>query len=119
MDTKKIKDARHRLTAEHEKLVELLHRKQVASEEIKMENTEDEGDLATMSHDKALLNSLHEGAFANLKSIREALKALDSGEYGECVNCRKDINEKRLQAVPWATLFLTTAGGSKSILRGF
>jgi RNA polymerase-binding transcription factor DksA len=29
---------------------------------------------------------------------------LDRGQYGECVLCGKDINGKRLVAVPWATL---------------
>ena len=29
---------------------------------------------------------------------------MDRGEYGECLRCSEDINEKRLMAVPWATL---------------
>ena len=29
---------------------------------------------------------------------------MDRGEYGECLRCGEDINEKRLMAVPWATL---------------
>jgi DnaK suppressor protein len=32
------------------------------------------------------------------------MKAMDRGQYGECVRCGEDINEKRLQAVPWATM---------------
>ena len=36
--------------------------------------------------------------------IQEALKRMDRGEYGECMKCGVDINEKRLLAVPWATL---------------
>ena len=32
------------------------------------------------------------------------MKAMDRGEYGECVRCGEDINEKRLEAVPWATM---------------
>ena len=43
-------------------------------------------------------------AIGALKSIQEALKRMDRGEYGECVRCGEDINEKRLLAVPWATL---------------
>ena len=37
-------------------------------------------------------------------NLQEALKRMDRGEYGECVRCGEDINEKRLLAVPWATL---------------
>jgi DnaK suppressor protein len=47
---------------------------------------------------------LHESDFKRLRFIQEALKALDRGQYGECVRCGEDINEKRLVAVPWATL---------------
>ena len=92
------------MSTEYDKLIKSINRNRVAAEEIKMENTEDEGDLATISHDKALLSNLHEGAFASLRFIQDAIKALDRGQYGECVRCGKDINEKRLLAVPWATL---------------
>jgi DnaK suppressor protein len=104
MDAKKIKDTRQRLTTEREKLVKSINRTRAATVEIKIEKTEDEGDLATISHDTAVLNNLHEGAFVRLRFIDQAVKALDRGQYGECGSCGEDINEKRLQAVPWATL---------------
>ena len=104
MDAKKMKDTRQRLSMEHEKLIKSINRNRVAAEEIKVENTEDEGDLATISHDKDLLYNLHESDFARLRFIQEAIKALDGGQYGECVRCGKDINDKRLLAVPWARL---------------
>ena len=104
MDEKKMKDTRQQLSLEYEKLIKSINRNRVAAEEIKMENTEDEGDLATISHDKELLYNLHEGDSACMRFIQEAIKALDRGQYGECVRCGKDINEKRLLAVPWATL---------------
>jgi len=104
MDAKKIEAARRRLSLEHEKLMKWIHRSRLAAEEIKLENTEDEGDLATISHDRDLLYNLHEGGFTRLRFVQEALKALDRGQYGECVTCGNDINEKRLEAVPWATM---------------
>ena len=104
MDEKKMKDTRQQLSLEYEKLIKSINRNRVAAEEIKMENTEDEGDLATISHDKELLYNLHEGDSARMRFIQEAIKSLDRGQYGECVRCGKDINEKRLLAVPWATL---------------
>src|SRR5439155_5123692 len=104
MDAKKMQDTRQRLSMEHEKLLKSINRNRVAAEEIKMENTEDEGDLATISHNKELLYNLHESDFARLRLIEEAIKALDRGQYGECVRCGNDINEKRLLAVPWAAL---------------
>ena len=104
MDAKEIKDTRRRLSSEYENLIKSINRSRIAAEEIKLENTEDEGDLAAISHNKELLYSLHESDFMRLRFIQEALKALDRGQYGECVRCSEDINEKRLVAVPWATL---------------
>src|SRR2546423_12939630 len=104
MDSRKIKDIRRRLSAECHNLSESINRNRLATEEIQLENTEDEGDLATISHDRDLLYNLHEGGFARLRFIQEALKTLERGQYGECVRCGNDINEKRLEAVPWATM---------------
>src|SRR5436190_4136024 len=105
MDDKRTQKFRQRLLEEYQKLIRSINRNRLAEEEIKLENTEDEGDLATISHNKELLYNLHESDFQRLKSIQEALKRMDrSGEYGECLKCGEDINEKRLMAVPWATM---------------
>ena len=104
MDAKKIKEIRRRLAGEHENLIKSINRGRLAAEEIKLDRTEDEGDLAVNSHEIHLIYNLHEGGFARLKSIQKAVKAIDSGRYGECVRCGNDINEKRLRAIPWATL---------------
>ena len=104
MDAKKIGDIRRQLSNEYEKLIKSINRNRQAAEEIQTENTEDEGDLATISHDRDLLYNLHEGGFERLRFIQEAIKAIDRGQYGECARCGKDINEKRLAAVPWAMM---------------
>ena len=104
MHQKKIKDTRLRLSNEYENLIKSINRNRMAAEEIKLENTEDEADRATISHNKELLYNLHESDSMRLRFIQEALKALDRGQYGECVRCGEDINEKRLVAVPWTTL---------------
>ena len=103
MDAKKIKDTRQRLSSEYDNLIKSINRNRIAAQEIKVENTEDEGDLATISHQRELLSSLHESDFVRLRSIQQAIKAIDRGQYGECVRCGEDINEKRLVAVPWTT----------------
>ena len=37
-----------------------------------------------------------------LKRIDEALARLDAGQYGTCIECREDIAERRLRALPFA-----------------
>jgi len=104
MDEKKLKQTRQRLSTEYENLIKSINRNRTAAEEIKLENTEDAGDLATISHDRDLLYNLHEGGFERLRFIQEAIKALNRGQYGKCIGCGENINEKRLEAVPWATM---------------
>ncbi len=61
MDAKKIKDTRQRLSREYDNLIKSINRNRIAAQEIKVENTEDEGDLATISHDKDLLYNYQGG----------------------------------------------------------
>ena len=114
MDAKKTRDIRQRLSREYENLIKSINRNRMAAEEIKLENTEDEGDRATISHNKELLYNLHESDFMRLRFIQEALKALARGQYGECVRCGEGINEKRLEAVPWATMCIRCQEGTEA-----
>ncbi len=42
-----------------------------------------------------------------LRAVRAALRRIDEGMYGVCVNCEEDINPKRLNAVPWTPYCIT------------
>src|SRR3989442_1762998 len=114
MDAKKIKDTRRRLSSEYENLIKSINRSRLAAEEIKLENTEDEGDLAAISHERELLYNLHERDFRRLRFLQEAKKAMDRGQYGEWVRCCEGINEKRLHAVPWATMCIRCQGETEA-----
>ena len=103
MDAKKIQDTRQRLASEYESLAKAMNRTRRAAEEIKHDDTEAEGDLAVISHEREILYNLNESDFARLRFIQAAMRAVDRGDYGECVRCGEDINYKRLDAVPWAT----------------
>jgi RNA polymerase-binding transcription factor len=39
---------------------------------------------------------------ALLTEVQAALKRIENGTYGRCVDCDKLIPEKRLEAIPWA-----------------
>ncbi len=104
MDKRKLGRLQKALSEESENLVRTLNRNREAEEEILVEKTEDEGDLALISHNKEILYNLHETDFRRLKAIEDALKRIQREEYGVCTGCGEDINEKRLVAVPWATM---------------
>lgn len=62
----------------------------------------DLGDQATNTVSREVLIELSSSERAVLKLIDQALDRLDEGTYGQCVNCRQPIQNKRLEAVPWA-----------------
>jgi RNA polymerase-binding transcription factor DksA len=38
---------------------------------------------------------LHESDFQRLRFIQEALKALDRGQYGDCIRCQEETEKDR------------------------
>ena len=104
MDANKLKETRLRLSIECERLIRSINFQRLADQELRMEQTEDESDLATINQDRNILHNLHESGFTRLRFIQEAIKTIDSGHYGECVDCGNDIGVKRLEAVPWARM---------------
>ena len=51
------------------------------------------------------LSTRHLEREANLlREVRTALDRINDGSYGVCLHCEEEISQKRLQAVPWATL---------------
>lgn len=42
-----------------------------------------------------------------LKKIKRALRAIDDGNYGQCIECKTNIEEGRLKIMPYAELCVT------------
>jgi RNA polymerase-binding protein DksA len=71
-------------------------------EEIQSDNHP--GDMATSTFDRELDYTLEENVERALAEIDAALKRIENGTYGTCVNCGRPIGPERLEALPWATL---------------
>jgi DnaK suppressor protein len=69
--------------------------------------TPDPVDLAVQNYSKNVLLAVSENDSRQLQMIDEALQRIEDEEYGNCLNCNKDIMPKRLQAVPWARYCLS------------
>jgi len=63
---------------------------------------EDPLDVVTSSQTQAAAATEVSLASDILLDVRGALQRIEDGTYGECVDCGRPIEEKRLQAVPWA-----------------
>jgi len=53
-----------------------------------------------------------------LYHIEEALRRIDSKEFGKCDKCGKDINPERLEAVPHARLCINCKSAEEDAARG-
>jgi RNA polymerase-binding protein DksA len=61
-------------------------------------------ETASVTLDREMDYSLEENETRLLAAIDEALGRIDDGTYGRCERCGHEIEEERLQALPWATL---------------
>jgi RNA polymerase-binding protein DksA len=61
-------------------------------------------ETASVTLDREIDYSLEENETRLLAAIDAALGRIDDGTYGRCERCGKEIEEERLEALPWATL---------------
>jgi DnaK suppressor protein len=102
MDKRKVKTYRDRLLGRREGLVGQVMEAELYSRERDSEATQDPADMAANAYTKELLFSMSANDRRLLDLIDEALVRIEAGEYGECVHCGEPVQERRLEAVPWA-----------------
>ena len=64
----------------------------------------DEVDQATTDTEQAMRMRLRNRELLYLKKIDQALKRIEDGLFGQCDTCEEDIEVRRLEARPTATL---------------
>ncbi len=106
MDKRKAKSYRDKLIVRREGLVGQVQAAEAYTRERDAEATQDPADMAANAYTKELLVSMSANDRQLLESIDAALERIEEGNYGKCVNCGQPIQEKRLEAVPWARLCL-------------
>ncbi|HMK29555.1 MAG TPA: TraR/DksA family transcriptional regulator [Terriglobales bacterium] len=62
---------------------------------------QDIADKAASSYNKEFLFTQSTNERQLLGMVESALTRIREGSFGECVSCGKEINAKRLEAVPW------------------
>jgi len=68
-------------------------------EEAAIDVTEMEDERALRENERELLNE-----------VEQALERIKQGTYGICTNCGRPIDERRLEALPWASLCIVCEG---------
>ena len=62
----------------------------------------DEGDLSQQHHEEWIFLNRNTIDMKLLREIADALRRIEHGTYGICMECEEPISGKRLDAVPWA-----------------
>jgi DnaK suppressor protein len=93
---------KERLLAEHRELMNAYVTAKGDTRERQAEGTEDYIDYAVNSYDREFMLSLTETQQRQLLLIEDALRRIDRGDYGRCMQCDKEIPPKRLEVQPWA-----------------
>ena len=84
----------------------LLFNTQVIREDFSVNSDDryDEIDQAATDIEQAMRMRLSNREALYIKKVEEALKRIDDGTFGECDECGEDIELRRLEARPTATL---------------
>jgi len=100
--TKKEKQAyRKSLLAQKEKIVRKISEFYSESKEVEPDIAQDVVDKAESSYTKEFLLSLSHAEREQLRLIDEALRRLETPDFGICQMCGQPIGKKRLDALPW------------------
>ncbi len=103
MSKLKLDTIKDKLIQEREAIARKLSSKDLSIDDSEMP---DPVDLAVKNYSKNVMLSVSENESRQLVLINKALERIEDNEYGLCQNCEKDINPKRLTAVPWANYCL-------------
>ena len=100
MDKKRLEYYKKKLLARREELTKTIARTKEEGRTADEDPTVDLADKAANSYTKEFGMTNTDRAILNM--IDAALKRIQSDAYGVCANCQEELQQKRLEAVPWA-----------------
>lgn len=102
MDKKRLDYYKKKLLVRREELTRTIARTEEEGRQADDDPTVDLADKAANSYTKEFLFGMTNSDRTILNLIDEALKRIRVNEYGMCANCQEEMQQKRLEAVPWA-----------------
>jgi DnaK suppressor protein len=101
MDKKKLETFKKRLETRQQELRRTVTRTEQDGRSADEDSTQDIADKAANSYNKEFLFHQSNNERQLLQMVETALSRIREGSFGECIHCGKEINAKRLEAVPW------------------
>jgi DnaK suppressor protein len=102
MDKNRLEHFRNILTEQLRQRTENVRGDQAAALEAVDDGVKDSVDMSLQDVNQELMLRLGERESQAVAEIDQALMRIDEGTYGQCGRCGKEINERRLEAVPTA-----------------
>jgi DnaK suppressor protein len=103
MDKQRLEHYRKLLEIRRHNLGESVARSEEDGRAAQMtDSVQDIVDRASSSYQKEFLFARSNNDRQFLRMVEHALSNIAEGSYGECEQCGNEINERRLEAVPWA-----------------
>ena len=101
MEKKKLDSFKKRLETRQQELRRMVTRTEQDGRTVDEDSAQDVADRAASSYTKEFLFHQSNNDRQLLQMVENALSRIREGTFGECISCGKDINAKRLEAVPW------------------
>ena len=102
MDKKRLDYYKKKLLARRDELMRTIARTAEEGRQADEDQTVDLSDKAANSYTKEFLFGMTNADRSVLNMIEAALKRIQNEEFGVCANCQEEMQQKRLEAVPWA-----------------
>src|SRR5579862_5228167 len=109
MDKKRLEYYKKKLQARREELLKSIARTEEEGRTADDDPTVDLADKAANSYTKEFLFGMTNTDRSLLALIDEALIRIRNGAYGTCVERGEELQQKRLEAVPWARYCVSCA----------
>jgi len=107
MDKKSIARFKKMLEAKHRELSTGMGQAEQNNPMSQHDYGKDEGDRANTSMAREMQAGQKSRDRALLAAVNGAIQRINSGAFGQCLNCGQEINLKRLEALPWTQYCIT------------
>jgi DnaK suppressor protein len=102
MDEEQLQEARQRLLAMREEVLEESQKAYAASQSLGKDGVPDIGDMSSNSYNQEVLMNLSEAQRGRVRDIDAALERMDQGVYGLCARCEEEIPQRRMEVRPFS-----------------
>ncbi|WP_028950824.1 TraR/DksA family transcriptional regulator [Sulfurihydrogenibium subterraneum] len=111
MEKEKLKKFEKLLIKKRNQILERFLKKEETQKVLTDQSAEprDIDEYALIDITEEILGELSDVEIEIIKAIEEALERIHNGTYGICEVCGKEIEEERLEAIPWTTLCIQHA----------